>query len=388
MTVLDYMKYMGKIEDFAKKKLEEKNAKSKPPFYACKTTTDWYFLDDTTVLIEDNKYKLSKILGDIKVSVKDLNDITSGVINTISQKRCFDKSRISKIKVDSTSIRIFFEGEDVEDWRSGKIFNLKDLHNMGIFKDYTRPGNPFREYTVRDEYTGLVIKPEYIKMTIGSILSELKFQGFDLLLKQKINRDDDIDEYYYLLAHKVGVTVVLQDNSKEKYGSLKGSIFIFCKNDSNNMHSVLGGWDGGGREYRKDIYSGFTNDLKKAYDLADTEWVYGFPNNEAFTSFCIYNGAKSLEYLGGLIREEKGGKGRYIMSDDVYSSYELSMFCSYYENMVIFNKVPNRSSFVPKSVVQKKYNDIIASFKKVYPNEYYLLRECANRIDKAYGVSR
>lgn len=384
MTVLDYMRYMGKIERFVKDKTEKKGHFS----YFSTSSNDWYFSGDS-IMVNKKKYKLANILCTNSVSAKDLSSMTDRVIHIISLKRGLDKSKISKIKVDATSIHIYFEGEDESNWRSGLLLTLKDVYDIFDLKNYTKPGNPFKEYTIQDKDTGLVIKPEFVKMTANSISAELKFQGFDLLLKQKINRGDNIDEYYYLFVHKIGVFVVLKDNSKEgKYGKISGSVFIFCKNDSNNMHSVLEGWDGGGREYRKDVYSGFTNDLKRAYDLTDTQWVCGFPDNETFTTFCIYSGAKSLEYLGGLIREERGGKGRYIMSDDVYSSYELSMFCSYYENMIILNKVSNKSSLVHKSIVQEKYTESIAKFKKAYPNEYYLIRECANRIDKAYDVSR
>lgn len=390
MTVIEYMGYMGKIEDFAKKKSEENRFKNGKTFDEMffQVTPEWSFKDDKTILVDGSKYKLSNIFGTNKVSVSELKDMTNKVVQMISIRKGIDKSKISKIKVSSSSIQFYFEGEDVDSLRSGLFFTLGDIYDLCDLKNYTRPGNPFKDYDTSKHHKvsindiELTMNPAVMKLNINSIADELKFQGFNLLLRQKINREDNINEYYYLFAHKVGVIVVL----KELLGDVTGSIFIFCKKDTNNMYSILKGWDGGGNHYRKDIYLGFTNDLKKAYDLSDTEWVCGFPDRHTFSIFCIYSGVKSLEYLGGAIREKKGGENRYIMLNDVYSSHELGMLCSYYENKVIFDKIRKGVLSIPKNLPQTYYRDSLNKFKEVYPKEVSVSSECIKRINKAYGI--
>ena len=373
---------MGKIEDFVKKVYEKSQSRKWWVF----ETPEWSFVDGKEkVLIKGKKYNLSNILCN-DVTSAELKNMTDKVLDLIATKKGLNKSTIAKIKVTGVSVHIYFEGEDENDWRSGNCYTLSDIYDMCELKKPVKSDNPFREYQIIDKGTGMVIKPEWVALNATSILSELKYQGFELLLKQHIISREGQEEYYYLLVHNAGVIVTLND-IKGFYPKLKGSMFIICNGNSKNLHSILKEWDGGGNCFRKNIYLGITNELRKAYDLSDVKWVCELSDSSVLSSFCIYSGADCLEYLGGSIREENGGDNKCYMLDDAFSSVELSMYCSYYENMVIFNKISQNKLKVPVREFNKCYNDRIAAFKEKYPSECYLMSECAKRIDEAYGVT-
>lgn len=373
---------MGKIEDFAKKVYE----KSQSRYVWVTETPEWSFVDGKEkVLIKGKKYNLSSILCN-DVTSTELKSMTGKVLDLIATKKGINKSTIAKLKVTDVSVHIYFEGEDENNWRSGKCYTLSDIYDMCELKKPVKSDNPFREYQIVDKGTGMVVNPDWVAPTVISILSELKYQGFELLLKQHIVSREGQEEYYYLLVHKSGVIVTLND-IKGFYPKLKGSMFIICNGNSKNLHFILKEWDGGGNCFRKNIYSGITNELRKAYDLSDVKWVCELSDNSVLSTFCIYSGAECLGYLGGSIREEKGGDNKCVMLDDAFSSVELSMFCSYYENMIIFNKISQNKLKVPVREFNKCYNNRIAAFKEKYPSEYYLMSECVKRIDEAYRVT-
>lgn len=62
-------------------------------------------------------------------------------------------------------------------------------------------------------------------------------------------------------------------------------MFIICNGNSKNLHFILKEWDGGGNCFRKNIYSGITNELRKAYDLSD---VNGYVNSQIIVYYPLF----------------------------------------------------------------------------------------------------
>lgn len=124
MTIFQYLKCIGKIDDFAKKVYEKSRN------WWVFETPEWSFVDGKEkVLIKGKKYNLSNILCN-DVTSAELKSMTDKVLDLIATKKGLNKSTIAKIKVTGVSVHIYFEGEDENDWRSGKCYTLSDIYDM------------------------------------------------------------------------------------------------------------------------------------------------------------------------------------------------------------------------------------------------------------------
>ena len=93
MTIFQYLKCMGKIEDFAKKVYEKSRN------WWVFETPEWSFVDGKEkVLIKGKKYNLSNILCN-DVTSAELKSMTDKVLDLIATKKGLNKSTIAKIKV-------------------------------------------------------------------------------------------------------------------------------------------------------------------------------------------------------------------------------------------------------------------------------------------------
>ena len=383
MRTIDYMEYMGKIEQYVR---DAKNKSKTPVGFSIQKEDDWSIKDSRNVVVRGRNVKLSSILGDKNITTDMLQSKTEEILSILEAGGYLGNGRsasdVSKVYVDRGVIQLFFEGEDPDNFRAGKLFTIRDLYPiLSLNKELASRESRFKGFNTTDYSSYSKVNAELVANGFKRVLSkELShFKEFD---------KKDISEVFEIWTHKAGVFVSLSYIRERVQGAtdftVSGSVFVFGKSKSMVLRWALPNWDGDGTSMRKNLYPGFTNDLKKAYTVSDVEWLTVFTRESDFNNFIIHSGSKELSYLGGKIRQSIGGENAYTMLGDVYSSYELGMLCSVYEFIAMNNMIAYDDKFVNQKMIDSVATKYKYAFLKKYPNRGTLVDKCTQYINNAY----
>lgn len=331
--------------------------------------TKWSF-EGNGIRIGKTVYPLKKVLKtkSLSFTTKDLEDMIEKAESLISEAK---EREVMGVEFTYDGIKFLYQ----DDLTAG-VMNYYTFLALWIAKYGSRDDNPFMDF-----WNGRATVP-ISKTGLNYLIPELEKTGYKRLARVKVTYKEET-EYECLYANKKGSVVFFS----EKEGEIdikKGSIFISSSSNEFLFQSLFE-YEGGCGQYRKNLRTAFTKLLTIGYEIKTGDWLYGI-SDESLVTFSIYANSKLFEYLGGELREEKGGEGKYLMTDDIYSSYELSMLCSFLETKYILDTVADKDFYVNRKKLDKEFKKMEANLKEQWGNHgMNIWAKCKAIIDEGYG---
>lgn len=353
-----YLKAMNLIENFA-------NKVSGIDFLSEDKAT-WEFSGSGSIAVsskgvQKGVYKLKDILSTDKVSVDQLKEYTGFVYRELSNVM---GEPLESITING-SISINAPNGKVS------ILSYEDVARMlGINK---------MEHWKRTSDMDLFGKPS------PSIVSDLINSGFEELYSCDVNvraKDSSLNtvldrsgskkyDKYCILKSNRNEILCINYNSKNK-NECKGSAFLFAGSErEGDGIPYIEGWNGSCIAIQK-FFTG-VNELRVI--LCSMNSIYNLRSSnfsdkifkKNFPSFIIMGSSSMLEDLAGCIREGDGGGPYYVLMQDAYSSYEISMALRWYvwERIFRSGKCKLKTEFTLEDISNEKIKSL-RDLEKIY----------------------